>query len=193
MDSAQIPAQVEAFFDLLQERAVNYLLVGGVAMLAHIRGRNTEDVDLILSLSDQHRLEPAILIEERESFFARASFGQLQVDFLQAEHPLFAHVLREHSETRGFEFFGSQRTIRCATPTGLMLLKLYALPSLYRQGQIDRAQLYEGDIQSLLGAFPETDLEHLFKILLWHEMAKSDVEELRRIVSEQRPRPERFS
>ncbi len=34
------------------------LLVGGVTMLAHVGGRNTEEVDLIVSLSDQSRIEP---------------------------------------------------------------------------------------------------------------------------------------
>lgn len=192
VNSDNIPAEVEAFFDLLEERAVEYLLVGGVAMLAHVRGRNTEDVDLIVSLPDQRRLEPSVQIQERDSFFARASFGQLRVDFLQAEHPLFARILRDYSEARAFDFFQSRRTIRCAAPSGLMVLKLYALPSLYRQGQIDRAKIYEGDIGRLLTAFPEMDVENLFALLLRHGMLPSDVEELRRVIVEQRPRPHRF-
>lgn len=192
MNSENIPADVEAFFDLLEERAVDYLLVGGVAMLAHMRGRNTEDVDLIVSLSDQRRLEPCVRIEERDSFFARAHFGQLRVDFLQAEHPVFAQVLREYSDAREFEFFQSRRTIRCATPPGLMVLKLYALPWLYRQGQIDRAKIYEGDIGRLLSAFPEIDVEKLFALLLGHGMLASDVDELRRVIRDQLPRPDRF-
>lgn len=192
VNSANIPAEVEAFFDLLQERAVEYLLVGGVAMLAYLRGRNTEDVDLIVSLSDQNRLQPSIQIEERDSFFARARFGQLRVDFLQAEQPLFAQVGRDYSEARTFDFFRSRRTIRCATPSGLMVLKLYALPSLYRQGQIDRAKIYEGDIGCLLTAFPEIAVEEIFSLLLRHGMLSTDVKELRRVIDEQRPRPDRF-
>lgn len=192
MNAATIPAEVERLFDLLTEKGVEFLLVGGVAMLAHMQGRNTEDVDLIMSLSDQERLQPPLLVEERDSFFARASFDQLRIDFLQAEHPLFAHVMREYSEARAFDFLRAQRTIPCATPAGLLLLKLYALPSLYRQGQIQRANLYAGDIGQLLAAFPEMDTETLLGLLDSHGVSESDVRELRRVVAEQRPRPDRF-
>ncbi len=73
-----------------------------------------------------------------------------------------------------------------------MLLKLYALPSLYRQGQIDRAKIYDGDIGRLLTAFPEMKVEKLFALLLCHGLMPSDVEELRRVIVEQRLRPHRF-
>ncbi|MEO5720793.1 MAG: hypothetical protein ABIR71_04890, partial [Chthoniobacterales bacterium] len=35
MNAANIPAEVERLFDLLTEKGVEFLLVGGVAMLAH--------------------------------------------------------------------------------------------------------------------------------------------------------------
>lgn len=193
MNAANIPAEVERLFDLLTEKGVEFLLVGGVAMLAHLQGRNTEDVDLIVSLADQERLQPPLLVEERDSFFARASFGHLQVDFLQAEHPLFAHIMREYSEARAFAFLRDQRALRCATPAGLMLLKLYALPSLYRQGQIQRANLYEGDIGQLLTAFPELKIDALLALLSRFGVSESDLMELRRVLAEQRPRPDRFA
>jgi hypothetical protein len=82
--------------------------------------------------------------------------------------------------------------VRCASPQGLILLKLYALPSLYRQGQIARAKIYEGDVGSLLAAFPETDTEKLLQVLSQHDVSNSDVDELRKIIAEQRPRPDRF-
>lgn len=100
--------------------------------------------------------------------------------------------MREYSEERVFDFLRRPRTIRCATPAGLMLLKLYALPSLYRQGQLQRANLYEGDIGQLLAAFPELDTETLLGLLHHHGMLEGDVIELRRVVMEQRPRPDRF-
>ena len=40
--------------------------------------------------------------------------------------------------------------VSTATPEGLILLKLYALPSLYRQGLFDRVSVYESDIASLM-------------------------------------------
>ncbi len=192
MNAGNIPVEVETFFNLLEERAIAYLLVGGVAMLTHVRGRNTEDIDLVISLSDQRRLEPEVKVLERDSFFAKARFGGLRVDFLAAENPLFAQVARDYSDDRTFEFLAAPRAVRCATPEGLMVLKLYALPSLYRQGQIDRAKIYEGDLGSLLAAVPEMDTEKLLAVLTSHGVLASDVDELRTIIAEQRNRISRF-
>lgn len=41
---------VVELFALLGERRIPYLLVGGIAMLRYIEGRNTEDIDLRMSL-----------------------------------------------------------------------------------------------------------------------------------------------
>ena len=41
---------VVELFTLLGERRVPYLLVGGIAMLRYVEGRNTEDIDLLMSL-----------------------------------------------------------------------------------------------------------------------------------------------
>ncbi len=166
MNASNVPAEVERFFALLDERRIDYLLVGGVAMLAHIRGRNTDDIDLIISLSEQARMAPSVRVIEREEFFAEARFESLRVDFREAEHALFSIVARDYAEEREFDFLGARRTIKCASPAGLLLLKLYALPSLYRQGKIDRARIYESDVGQLLNAFPEIDPEGLFTLLL---------------------------
>lgn len=192
MNAANIPAEVEAFFDLLEERGVACLLVGGVAMLIHVRGRNTEDIDLVISLPDQHRLEPEVEVLERDAFFAKARFRSLPVDFLETEHPLFALVAREYSDEREFDFLTTRRILRCANPEGLMLLKLYALPSLYRQGRLARAKIYESDLGSLLTAVPQMDTEKLLEILLGHGVVRSDIDELRKVIAEQRPRARRF-
>src|SRR5262252_6491447 len=42
-------ADVAQLFTLLYERRIPYLLVGGIAMLRYIQGRNTEDIDLLMS------------------------------------------------------------------------------------------------------------------------------------------------
>jgi len=39
---------VRRFFALLTERQVNYVLVGGIALLYYVEGRNTQDLDLII-------------------------------------------------------------------------------------------------------------------------------------------------
>jgi len=47
--SVEFEGLVKALFRLLSERRIRYLLVGGVALLRYVPGRNTEDVDLLLA------------------------------------------------------------------------------------------------------------------------------------------------
>lgn len=42
---------VAELFTLLKQREVRPVLVGGIALLQYIQGRNTEDIDLILAVS----------------------------------------------------------------------------------------------------------------------------------------------
>ncbi|ABQ90153.1 hypothetical protein RoseRS_1763 [Roseiflexus sp. RS-1] len=61
-------------------------------------------------------------------------------------NPLFSHVKKRHVVRQ--DFF--ERSIPSATVRGLILLKLYALPSLYRQGDFVRVGLYENDVATLM-------------------------------------------
>src|ERR1700681_4266171 len=54
-DSALLEAAAR-LFALLEQRQIEYLLVGGIALLQYVEGRNTEDIDLIMSLSSLERL-----------------------------------------------------------------------------------------------------------------------------------------
>ena len=47
---------VVELFTLLRERETPYLLVGGIAMLRYVEGRNTEDIDLLMSLPSLKQL-----------------------------------------------------------------------------------------------------------------------------------------
>src|SRR3954462_2664051 len=70
---------VARLFALLEERRIDYLLVGGIALLQYVEGRNTEDIDLIMSLSSLER-RPELRMVGREDDFARADFAGLQID-----------------------------------------------------------------------------------------------------------------
>jgi hypothetical protein len=74
---------------------------------------------------------------------------------------------------------------------GLVLLKCYALPSLYRQGQFSRASIYENDILLLLLNY-SVDIENLLKILSAH-LLPSDLTEVGAIAEEIQGRIRRFS
>ena len=113
-------------------------------------------------------------------------FDTLQIDFLLTHNPFFAMVQRRYATVKPFR----ERNIPCATVEGLLLLKLYALPSLYRQGNFARVGLYENDIATLMYDY-RPDLLPLFEEL-GRYLSMSDVAVLRGIVAEIQQRIARF-
>ena len=185
LNADALPESVERLFDLLHEREIGYLLVGGVAMLGYVEGRNTDDIDLILAVSDLEKL-PEITVEDLDADFARGKFERLRVDLLLTRNPLFEKVRRQHATTGRFV----ERDVPCATVEGLLLLKLYALPSLYRQGNFARVGLYENDVATLIQAY-RPSLEPLLSELSDY-LSPTDLAAARDIVSEIQVRIERF-
>jgi hypothetical protein len=120
-----LESATQSLFDLLADRKVDFALVGGMAMLQYVEGRNTRDIDLIMALADLARL-PELVVESRDADFARASYGGVQIDLLLTSNALFETVRRNYVSRREF----SGRQLPVATPEGLVLLKLFALPSL---------------------------------------------------------------
>ena len=183
-DSALLDA-VDRLFALLEERRIDYLLVGGIALLQYVEGRNTDDIDLIMALSSLDRL-PEIRRIGQDRDFARGDFEGLQIDLLLTSNPLFETARRRYATRQRFV----EREIPCATPEGLVLLKLYALPSLYRQGNLTRVALYETDILTLMHRYG-IDLDPLFQELEPH-LSPTDLAALRKIADEIRLRIDRF-
>jgi hypothetical protein len=175
-----IRATVRALFTDLREVKVDYVLVGGVALLSYVPGRNTEDVDLIIAPKQLSKLDWQATVQDND--FGKANYHGFQVDLLLTTNPLFAYVQRKERTTITFDDIN----VPCATREGLVLLKLYALPSLYRQGNLARATLYETDIL-MLRQDAMVDEEKLLAILSKH-LAPHDIDELRRILLEQRER-----
>ena len=182
-DQATMPVPQDALdlFRLLAERRVDYLLIGGLAMLTYIKGRNTKDVDLLMSLDSSHEI-PELEIHTRQDFFARAQFHSVQVDLLFTFNPLFKIVKERFATKHRF----AELEVPAATVEGLIVLKLNALPSLYRQFAWERIYIYESDIKTLL-ALHKPATEPLFALLEPH-LLPSDVIELKKIVSEEQQR-----
>ena len=185
MNDDDLKIMVERLFALLNERQVHYVLVGGVALLQYVEGRNTQDIDLIMALSSLERL-PEIELTERDENFARGTFEGLQVDILLTQNPLFAFVRQEHVSPVVY----AESTITTATVEGLILLKLYALPSLYRQGDFARVGIYENDVATLLHAY-RPNVEALL-VELAPFVSDSDSQEIRDIVKDLQTRFSRF-
>jgi hypothetical protein len=140
----RLKSQLIELFTMLHERKVPYVLVGGIAMLTYVQGRNTKDVDLVLSLESLAAI-PEIVVSDMNKDFGRGKLKDLLVDFLFTNNPFFRIVEERYSTTHRF----LEMNLRCATIEGLILLKLFALPSLYREGNGQKIGLYENDIYTL--------------------------------------------
>ncbi len=79
MSSDLMPQTVSNLFRLLDERQIDYVLVGGIALLSYVEGRNTDDIDLIVTVASLDRL-PEIGLTSRDMYFARGQFQGLQID-----------------------------------------------------------------------------------------------------------------
>ncbi len=185
MEPEGMQTAVERLFALLEARGIPHLLVGGIAMLQYVEGRNTQDLDLILALPSLATL-PELQVTSEGLYFVTATFEGLPVDILLTRNPVFARVLEGYATERDF----ARVRLRCATVEGLVLLKLYALPSLYRQGDFVRVGLYENDIATLMQEYNPL-LEPLLAELR-QDMTETDVSTLSDILADIRGRLERF-
>lgn len=101
-----------------------------------------------MALSSLRQL-PELHNERRDGDVARGYFRNLKVDVLLTSNPVFEEVRKCHAVMQRFV----EQDIPCATVEGLILLKLYALPSLYRQGNFIRVGLYENDVATLIQTY----------------------------------------
>src|SRR5688572_9101904 len=47
--SADYPGLVHEFLEMMRDRQIPFVIVGGIALLQYVRGRNTEDLDILIS------------------------------------------------------------------------------------------------------------------------------------------------
>lgn len=86
------------------------MLVGEIALLQYVEGRNTEDIDLIMAVSALERM-PELDVSTRDVDFARGKFGELRVDLLLTSNPLFDEVRKRFTTSKHFV----EHAIPCAT------------------------------------------------------------------------------
>ena len=185
MNSDSLMQSVQGFFAVLEERNIDYVLVGGIAILRYVEGRNTQDLDLLMAVSSLEKL-PELKVSSQDMYFVRAAYNELQIDILLTKNPLFKKVHDEYSRIEKF----LDRSIPLATVEGLLLLKLYALPSLYRQGNFARVGIYENDIATLLHYY-QPDLPSLLGELSRY-VNENDLSEIKSVVSDIQNRIKRF-
>ncbi len=73
MNSDALLQSVQDLFALLEQRKIDYVLVGGIALLHYVEGRNTQDIDLLMTLSSLEKL-PELKVINQDRFFIRADF-----------------------------------------------------------------------------------------------------------------------
>lgn len=185
MSSDSLIQSIQEFFALLEERKINYVLVGGIAILHYVEGRNTEDLDLLMALSSLEQL-PELKIIEQDIYFVRAKYNELQIDILLTKNPLFKKVHSNYAKVEKF----LDRNIPLATVDGLLLLKLYALPSVYRQGNFARVGIYENDIATLLHYYQPNVNSLVSEISKYVD--EKDLAEIKGILSDIQNRIRRF-
>jgi hypothetical protein len=173
------------FLLLMRAREIPFVVVGGIALLQYVNGRNTEDLDIIVAAPHLDEI-PELKVLERNPMFAKAEFKVLRVDILFYEHPLFNRVARDFST----ELQYSVGPLKSATIEGLILLKLFALPSLYRQFDLDRVAIYEADLAQLVARTSRED--SFFLGILAEFQSPSDVGEIRSILAEIRQKIRRI-
>ena len=185
MNSDSLIQSVQDLFSVLEQRKIDYVLVGGIALLHYVEGRNTQDIDLLMSLSSVEKL-PELKISSQDMYFVRANYGELDIDVLLTKNPLFKKVHSKYSKEQRF----LDRNIPIATVDGLLLLNLYALPSLYRQGNFARVGIYENDIATLFHDF-EPDVNTLLSEIS-DFVSESDLAEIKNILADIQKRIKRF-
>ncbi len=168
---------VRTLFDELARLKIRFVLVGGLAVRHYVAGRNTGDIDLVMALRDARRIG-GLEIFHVERDFAQATYAGIRVDLLLPANRLFALVARRYAREGQL----LDRTVRVATPEGLILMKLFALPSLYRQGQMAKVTLYQADITELAD-MATANLRRLLVVLRPH-LLESDHTALGEIVTE---------
>jgi hypothetical protein len=185
MNSDSLIQSVQDFFAVLERRKIDYVLVGGIAILHYVEGRNTQDLDLLMAVSSVEKL-PELKVSSQDMNFVRASYNELQIDILLTQNPLFKRVHSHYSTVEKF----LDRNIPLATVEGLLLLKLYALPSLYRQGNFARVGIYENDIATLLHYY-QPDMFSLLNELSKY-VNENDFAEIKGVVTDIQNRIKRF-
>ncbi len=185
MNSDSLIQSVQDFFNVLENRKIDYVLVGGIAILYYVEGRNTQDLDLIMGVASLEKL-PELKVTSQDVNFAQATYNELQIDLLLTQNPLFKKVHSQYSKTQKF----LDREIPLATVEGLLLLKLYALPSLYRQGNFARVGIYENDIATLLHYY-QPEMSTLLTELT-NFVNETDLAEIKQIVVDIQKRINRF-
>lgn len=171
--------QLITFITLLEAEGIAYALVGGAALMTMDDCmRPTDDFDFIVSRRDIEQLAE-LQQESSDRNFGRYLYQGTRIDALYRDNPIFEHVMNNCLDSVVIK---GKEIVR-ASPQGIILLKLYALPSLYQQGQQRRAMTYENDISALLLQCTDISFDEVLGVLAG-ELIPGQIDELRNILED---------
>ncbi len=159
IDYDMLPELVIKFLNLLEEKQVDFCIVGAIAYLAYIQDRNTKDLDILISVAELDKIIDYVEVTNKDINFTNATFEGMRIDFLKTSNSLFEYV-KEH-ETTVYDF--EEGLYPIATVNGLILMRFDAIIDLYQKGNFNKILFYERDLQVLTLNF-EIDWEHIWKI-----------------------------
>ena len=114
-----LPELVTKFLNLLEEKQVDFCIVGGIAYLAYIQDRTTKDLDLLISVTELEKILDYVEITNKDVNFTNTKFEGMSIDFLKTSNSLFDYV-KEHEVTT-YDFIEGKYPV--ATVNGLVLMQ----------------------------------------------------------------------
>lgn len=166
----------------LDRQNANYALVGGVALIAATENaRPTVDIDFLTSASAFANLPDAELVSQDDNFARYQLPDGTYIDLLLISNPVFRVALKDYSTVVQL----GDLSVRSLSPEGLFALKLYAMPSLYRQGNFAKFSIYESDLFRLLLGNRDINCDRALRIAAL-DLLPSDVAEMQTIIQEQK-------
>jgi hypothetical protein len=179
---------VANFLKLLKDLNIDFVIVGGIAILSYVELRNTKDFDIIIDRHNYIKLKPFLEVLTEEGDFANClTEEKLRVDLLFADNPIFRYVKYGFEQNLDYE----QGNFPTATPEGLVMMKLYALADLTLQHQVfgkkeilTKILLYQSDV-NILNAMYEIDFSKILRLLEKH-LSESGFEIVKEFLESQR-------
>jgi hypothetical protein len=159
IDYDMLPELVLKFLKLLEEKDVDFCIVGGIAYLAYIEDRNTKNLDILISVQELDKIIDRITVTNKDVNFTNAEFEGLRIDFLKTSNAIFDYV-KKH-ETTTYNYVEGMYPI--ATINGLILMRFDAIIDLYQKAKFQKIIFYERDLQVLTLNFP-IDWDHIWNI-----------------------------
>lgn len=188
IDYDMLPELVTKFLNLLEEKQVDFAIVGGIAYLAYIQDRNTKDLDILISVKELDKIIDHVEVINKDANFTNAVFKGMRVDFLKTSNSIFEYV-KDH-ETTEYDF--EEGLYPVATINGLILMRFDAIIDLYQKGNFTKLVFYERDLQILTMNY-EIDWEHIWKVSE-KLFTNGQITEFKEMVNEwKQPPKERFT